>query len=104
MATRRGRAGRGGPPGVAGGGAMATKRPGDVLAGRYRLDDLLSETGQGRFWRGHDQVLSRPVAIHVIDADDKRAVGLMEAARASAQIAEPRLLRVLDIENDGRIC
>ncbi|GAA1951741.1 hypothetical protein GCM10009798_08740 [Nocardioides panacihumi] len=75
-----------------------------MLAGRYRLDDLLSETGQGRFWRAHDQVLSRAVAIHVIDADDERAVGLMEAARASAQIVEPRLLRVLDIENDGRIC
>lgn len=83
---------------------MTRNRPGDVLAGRYRLDDLLSETGQGRFWRAHDQVLSRAVAIHVIDADDERAVGLMEAARASAQIIEPRLLRVLDIENDGRIC
>ncbi|GAB7006547.1 hypothetical protein JCM18899A_40200 [Nocardioides sp. AN3] len=75
-----------------------------MLAGRYRLDDLLSETGRGRFWRGYDQVLSRAVAIHVIDADDERAARLMEAARASAQVAEPRLLRVLDIENDGRIC
>lgn len=83
---------------------MTIKRPGDVLAGRYRLDDLLSETGPGRFWRGHDQVLSRPVAIHVIDADDERAIRLMDAARASAQVVEPRLLRVLDIENDGRIC
>jgi hypothetical protein len=83
---------------------MTNKRPGDVLAGRYRLDDLLSETGQGRFWRGHDQVLSRPVAIHVLDADDERAIGLMDAARDSAQVVEPRLLRVLDVENDGRIC
>ena len=83
---------------------MSYKRPGDVLGGRYRLDDLLSESGQGRFWRGHDQVLARPVAIHVIDAEDERAMGLLEAARASARIIEPRLLRVLDVENDGRIC
>lgn len=83
---------------------MTRKRPGDVLAGRYRLDDLLSETGQGRFWRAWDQVLFRPVAIHVIDSDDERAVRLTEAARASAQVVEPRLLRVLDVENDGRIC
>jgi serine/threonine protein kinase len=88
----------------AGEGAVTRKRPGDVLAGRYRLDDLMGETGQGRFWRGHDEVLSRAVAIHVIDADDERAGQLMEAARASAQVVEPRLLRVLDIENDGRIC
>ena len=34
---------------------------GDVLAGRYRLDDLLAESGAGRFWRAHDLVLHRPV-------------------------------------------
>ncbi len=48
-------------------------RPGDVLAGRYRLVDLLTETGGGRFWRAHDRVLERHVALHVIDADDERA-------------------------------
>lgn len=83
---------------------MARMRPGDVLAGRYRLDDLLSESGRGRFWRGYDLVLSRPVAVHVIDAEDERATRLMEAARSSARVVEPRLLRVLDVENDGSIC
>lgn len=73
-------------------------RPGDVLAGRYRLADLLSETDHGRFWLAHDSVLGRPVAVHVIDADDPRAPGLMSAARASASIADQRLLRVLDAE------
>lgn len=83
---------------------MPTNRPGDVLAGRYRLDDLLSESGDARFWRGYDEVLERPVAIHVIDADDARATMLMEAARSSAQLHDPRLLRILDAEADGRIC
>ena len=83
---------------------MTGMRPGDVLAERYRLDDLMSESGRGRFWRGYDLVLSRPVAVHVIDAEDERASGLMEAARASARVVEPRLLRVLDVENDGRLC
>ena len=41
-------------------------RPGDVLAGRYLLVDLLSESGDGRFWRAHDRVLDRHVALHVI--------------------------------------
>ena len=40
-------------------------RPGDVLADRYRLVDLLSESGDGRFWRAHDRVLERHVALHV---------------------------------------
>ena len=27
---------------------------GELLASRYRLDDLLAETEGGRFWRAHD--------------------------------------------------
>ena len=73
-------------------------RPGDVLAGRYRLADLLSESDRGRFWLAHDSVLGRPVAVHVLEEDDPRAPALMTAARISASIADRRLLRVLDAE------
>ena len=77
-------------------------RPGDVLADRYRLDDLLSESGGGRFWRAHDRVLVRPVAIHVLDAADARAEPLLAAARASAALLDRRILRVLDADQrDG---
>lgn len=83
---------------------MATStRSGDVLAGRYRLIDLLSETGGGRFWRARDAVLERFVALHVIAEDDPRSPGLFEAARTSASVLDPRILRVLDAESeDGR--
>ena len=40
-------------------GLTTSTRPGDVLAGRYRLIDLLTESGGGRFWRAHDNVLER---------------------------------------------
>ncbi|MFT4288377.1 protein kinase domain-containing protein [Nocardioides sp.] len=82
---------------------MTRHRPGDMLAGRYRLDDLMSETGQGRFWRGYDTVLARPVAIHVLDSGDERAPLLLAAARAAAQIVETRLLKILDVANDPDI-
>jgi len=81
-----------------------SNRPGDVLAGRYRLVDLLSESKGGRFWRAHDQVLERHVALHVIDEDDPRAPELIDAARRSARIHDPRLLRVLDAERTGGVC
>lgn len=83
---------------------MATStRSGDVLAGRYRLIDLLSESGGGRFWRARDAILERYVALHVIDVDDPRAPGLVEAARTSAGVLDPRILRVLDAQQeDGR--
>lgn len=81
-----------------------SNRPGDVLAGRYRLVDLLSESGNGRFWRAHDRVLERHVALHVIAEDDERAAGLVEAARMSATVLDRRLLRVLDAERTGGLC
>ena len=73
-----------------------------MLADRYRLVDLLSESGEGRFWRAHDKVLERHVAVHVISADDPRARGLMAAAQRSARVLDRRILRVLDADiHDG---
>ncbi|VXA91812.1 protein kinase family protein [Nocardioides sp. AX2bis] len=79
-------------------------RPGDVLARRYRLVDLLVESGSGRFWRAHDVVLDRHVALHTIAADDARSQALLDAARASTAVADRRLLRVLDAAVDGDVC
>ncbi len=79
-------------------------RAGDVLADRYRLVDLLSESGGGRFWRAHDRILERHVALHVIAADDPRAELLLDAARRSATVLDPRILRVLDAERTSACC
>jgi hypothetical protein len=79
-------------------------RPGDVLADRYRLVDLLAESRGGRFWRAHDRVLERHVALHVIAADDERADALLEAAKRSATVHDRRLLRVLDADRTDELC
>ena len=73
-----------------------------MLAGRYLLVDLLTESGGGRFWRAHDRMLERHVAVHVIAADDERADGLLEAARRSAAVLDRRILRVLDVDQARR--
>ena len=77
---------------------------GDLLAGRYRLDDLLTESAGGRFWLAHDEVLHRAVAIHLIAANDERAEGLMAAARRTAPYHDRRLLRVLDADESDNRC
>src|SRR3954454_22765343 len=78
-------------------------RPGEVLAGRYRLSDLLTESAGGRFWRAFDSVLQRDVAVHIIACEDERAPLLRNAARTSATVLDRRMLRVLDIaEPDDR--
>ncbi len=77
-------------------------RPGEILASRYRLTVLLHDRNGGRFWRAHDLVLARDVALHVIAADDARSPLLQEAARRSATVQDRRLLRVLDSDDrDG---
>jgi hypothetical protein len=79
-------------------------RPGDVLAGRYRLVDLLAESGGGRFWRAHDRVLERHVALHVLAEEDPRAAALLDAARRSATVHDRHLLRVLDADRVDGLC
>jgi hypothetical protein len=79
-------------------------RPGDVLADRYRLTDLLTESRGGRFWRAFDSVLQRDVAVHIIMCADDRAPLLREAARRSATVLDRRMLRVLDIDEADDRC
>jgi len=75
---------------------------GSVIAGRYRLEELLATTGGAVTWRGIDDVLSRPVVLHLIDLGDPRAEDLAGAARSAAGVADPHFLRMLDISEDGK--
>jgi serine/threonine kinase PknH len=81
-----------------------TMRPGDVFAGRYRLVVLLHERSGGRFWRAWDTVLARHVAMHLIPVEDERAEPLQDAARRSATVHDPHLLRVLDTDTHDGFC
>ncbi|MER5553160.1 serine/threonine-protein kinase [Streptomyces sp. NPDC002793] len=82
-----------------------------VLAGRYRLGDVLGRGGMGKVWRAHDEVLHRTVAVkeltaglYVAEAD--RAVlhaRTQKEARAAARITHPGVVTVHDvIEYDNR--
>lgn len=76
---------------------------GILIAGRYRLEDLLTESDGARFWRATDTILARSVAVHAVPGDDPRAPGLLDAARVSATVIDPHLLRVLDCDTDGGV-
>ena len=70
--------------------------PGSVVAGRFRLEDLLEEADGARFWRATDLTLARDVAVHVLASSDPRAPAALTAARTSALVSDPHILRVLD--------
>ena len=76
---------------------------GTVLAGRFRLEDLVQDTDGARFWRAIDQTLARSVAVNVVDNADPRAEALLVAARTSATITEGHFLRVLDAAREDGV-
>jgi serine/threonine protein kinase len=79
-----------------------TVSPGALLAGRYRIAELLAEIDGARVWRAVDEVLSRPVVVDVLPVGDPRMNLLFDAARRAAAAADPRFLRVLDCDmHDG---
>ncbi|GAA3481215.1 serine/threonine-protein kinase [Streptomyces yanii] len=82
-----------------------------VLAGRYRLGEVLGRGGMGKVWRAHDEVLHRTVAVkeltaglYVAEAD--RVVlhaRTQKEARAAARITHPGVVTVHDVvEYDSR--
>ncbi|MGC3993651.1 MAG: protein kinase family protein [Propionicimonas sp.] len=83
--------------------AAAPISRGSLLAGRYRLRELVDQGDDGAgLWRASDLTLNRDVAVNVIAADDPRAEDLIEAARSAASLSGQHQVRVLDAaDEDG---
>jgi serine/threonine-protein kinase len=73
--------------------------PGDVLAGKYRIVDLLGEGGMGCVWRAHSLLLDTDVAIKVLhrqQGDARAADRLLREARTLARLGHPAIVRGYD--------
>ena len=75
---------------------------GDVLAGRYELQDLVSEKRGSVTWRATDNVLNRNVGLEMLPMSDLRVEAFLEAARHSTVVTDPRFLPVLDVIEDEK--
>lgn len=69
---------------------------GQELGGRYRLEDCLVRRATTQTWRAFDEVLSRPVLMHLLPADHSRNEEVLGTARRAAIATDSRFLRVLD--------
>ncbi|MFE2425532.1 protein kinase [Streptomyces sp. NPDC059373] len=95
----------------AAGSAGTDRTDGRLLAGRYRLGEVLGKGGMGTVWRGLDETLGRSVAVkelrfpHNIDEDDKRRLvtRTLREAKATARIRNTGAVTVFDVvEEDDR--
>jgi serine/threonine-protein kinase len=79
-------------------------RIGQLVAGRYRLSQTLSEGSMGAVWLAKDLVLDLPVAVKLLHRDANLTSSdrsyltdrLMREARATAAVRHPAIVRVLD--------
>ncbi|MEW2413564.1 serine/threonine-protein kinase [Streptomyces sp. NPDC046866] len=84
---------------------------GRLLAGRYRLGEVLGKGGMGTVWRAEDETLGRTVAVkelrfgNGVDEDEKRRLitRTLREAKAIARIRSGGAVTVFDVvDEDGR--
>ncbi|WP_026120711.1 protein kinase family protein [Nocardiopsis potens] len=75
--------------------------PGARLAGRYRLDELVSESEGAAFWKATDETLARLVAVWTFAEGFPRTAEAVRAARATSRIADSRVTQVFDADDSG---
>jgi eukaryotic-like serine/threonine-protein kinase len=80
---------------------------GEVVAGRYELEELVGTGGMSSVYRARDRVLDRHVAIKILHERFTRDEDYLERfrreARAAAQLSHPNIVTVIDRgDEEGR--
>ncbi|WP_051704079.1 serine/threonine protein kinase [Glycomyces sp. NRRL B-16210] len=74
--------------------------PGNLIAGRYRLEQRLAAGGMGEVWRGTDTRLNRVVAIKLLHAglsgNDRFRARFHQEAQAVAALQSPGIVALYD--------
>src|SRR5215204_3533892 len=79
---------------------------GEVIAGRYELEELVGVGGMSNVYRAHDRLLERMVALKILHdrySDDEDYVErFRREARSAARLSHPGIVTVIDRgEQDG---
>ena len=78
---------------------------GEVIGGRYELEELVGSGGMSSVYRAHDRMLERKVALKILHSrlgdDDEYVERFRREARAVAQLAHPNIVTVIDRGDDG---
>jgi eukaryotic-like serine/threonine-protein kinase len=79
---------------------------GELIGGRYRLEELIGSGGMGDVFRARDALLERAVALKLVDIGDPRrreeiGQNFLREARISAAIAHRNVVQILDFGTHG---
>src|SRR5260370_33371759 len=74
---------------------------GTRLAGRYRLEDRVSDTAGTTLWKAIDETLARPVGVLTFAPGFPRVYHVVTAARAASRMTDSRLAQAFDVEDAG---
>ena len=73
---------------------------GELIAGRYELEELVGKGGMSSVYRAHDRLLERTVAIKILHEHYSRDADYVERfrreARAAARVQHPNIVTVID--------
>jgi len=80
---------------------------GELIGGRYEVEELVGSGGMSSVYKAHDTLLERHVALKILHehytADDEYVERFRREARAVAQLSHPNIVTVIDRgEEDGR--
>jgi hypothetical protein len=75
-------------------------RPGPAiwLGGRFRLDERITAAGQLSLWKATDELLRRPVTIHLLPRGVPVPPHVVAAVQAAARVSDPRLAIIYDTD------
>jgi len=78
---------------------------GQILFGRYVLEDELGAGGMGVVWRAKDVELDEPVALkflpEIVARDDEAIDELKDEARCARRLTHPNIVRIHQFEHQG---
>jgi serine/threonine-protein kinase len=78
---------------------------GQTLAGKYRVDSELRESGLGRIYRGTHLLMDKPVSVKILSpaltADENTVKDFSAEARIVSRISHPNILNVTDFGTDA---
>jgi hypothetical protein len=80
--------------GVAPGGSGPAGR----LGGRFRVDERITAAGRVSLWKATDEVLCRPVTIHLLPRGVPVPPHVVEAVQAAARVSDARLATIYDTD------